>query len=221
MTPFSLSFQKDSRPRTLAVDPLDFDLFIQCLVTADHPGSSSNPRCMCSGCSPALGMLKQESRELEATLSYRAKPFQNVKKKAKRNQDKDPWWRLDSNDQIVIIRSTYRKALHRGKHSSSTSERYFVLHLGLLRMFAQDPSESCSGQFCTMPYFYHKIQGRNHQLWKPEHLESSFKETPQLGFTQDFGQFVSDVNGKVETEGDVQSPLPAPSFSTKPLFQFY
>lgn len=99
-------------------------------------------------------------------------------KKAKRNQDKDPWWRLDSNDQIVIIRSTYRKALHRGKHSSSTSERYSVLHLGLLRMFAQDPSESCSGYFCTMPYFYYKIQGWNYQRWKPEHLESSFKETP-------------------------------------------
>ena len=104
---------------------------------------------------------------------------QNPVSKCQKQTNKQTNWRLDSNDQIVRIKPTSRKLYTGGGGGEAqTAVQWETLCYSIGTSLAQHPSESCSGYFHTMPYFYHKTQGQNHQLWKPEHLESSFKETP-------------------------------------------
>lgn len=94
------------------------------------------------------------------------------------NQDKDL---CCHGDWILMMRLSESNPLTGRFYTSGETQAALTvrLHSSLGTSLAQDPSaEHCSGHFCTMSYYYHKIQGQNHQLWKPEHLELSFKETP-------------------------------------------
>lgn len=88
MTPFSLSFQKDSRPRTLAVDPLDFDLFIQCLVTADHPGSKQQSQMHVLGLQPSTWDAEVGISRVGSYSELQSETVSECQKKKKPNETK-------------------------------------------------------------------------------------------------------------------------------------
>lgn len=131
MTSFSLSLQKDPRPRTLAVDPLGWlNLFIHCLLTILQ--ATEIPDECAQAAIQHLGGWSRNLKESKASLGYRAKPCLKMPKKPKETKTEIPalmetgfkW--SDCQNQ-----THFQEALHGGKHKQLYSERHSVLHLGL------------------------------------------------------------------------------------------